>query len=48
MRFSADGRYAVLDTGYRVANGPAFSPDGSVVYHTDSARREIYAFDLAR
>ena len=46
--FSADGTYAVLDTGYRVANGPAFSPDGSVVYHTDSARREIYAFDLAR
>jgi xylono-1,5-lactonase len=45
--FSADGTYAVLDSGYRVANGPAFSPDGSVVYHTDSVRQEVYAFDLA-
>ena len=45
--FRADGTYEVLDSGYRVANGPAFSPDGSVVYHTDSARQEIYAFDLA-
>ena len=45
--FRPDGTYAVLDSGYTVANGPAFSPDGSVVYHTDSARREIYAFELA-
>ena len=44
--FSPDGEYSVLDTGYRVPNGPAFSPDGSLVYHTDSALREIYAFDL--
>ena len=44
--FQADGTYAVLDSGYRVANGPAFSPDGSVVYHSDSPRREIYAFDF--
>ena len=45
--FHPDGTYAVLDRDYRVANGPAFSPDGSVVYHADSARHEIYAFDLA-
>jgi sugar lactone lactonase YvrE len=45
--FRADGTYEVLDSGYRVANGPAFSPDGSVVYHSDSPRREVYAFDLA-
>lgn len=44
--FRPDGSFAVLDSGYRVSNGPAFSPDGSVVYHADSARREIYAFDL--
>ena len=44
--FRADGGHTVLDSGYRVTNGPAFSPDGSVVYHADSARREIYAFDL--
>jgi sugar lactone lactonase YvrE len=46
--FQADGTYEVLDGGYRVANGPAFSPDGSIVYHSDSPRREIYAFDLTR
>ena len=44
--FRADGTYDVLDRGYRVTNGPAFSPDGSVVYHSDSARAEVYAFDL--
>ncbi len=44
--FRSDGSYTVLDSGYNVANGPAFSPDGSVVYHADSARQEIYAFDL--
>lgn len=45
--FSTDGSYELLDTGYRVPNGPAFSTDGSVVYHTDSVLREIYAFELA-
>jgi sugar lactone lactonase YvrE len=45
--FQGDGTYDVLDGGYRVANGPAFSPDGLVVYHSDSPSREVYAFDLA-
>jgi sugar lactone lactonase YvrE len=45
--FRSDGTYAVLERGYLVTNGPAFSPDGAVVYHADSARHEIYAFDLA-
>lgn len=44
--FTPDGEYAVLDTGYRVPNGPAFSPDGTIVYHSDSALGEVYAFDL--
>jgi D-xylonolactonase len=44
--FRGDGTHEVLDRGYRVANGPAFSPNGSVVYHSDTARQEIYAFDL--
>ena len=35
-----------VDTGYMVSNGPAFSPDGRTMYHTDSAQRLIYAFDL--
>lgn len=44
--FRPDGSYRVQDHGYRVANGPAFSPDRSIVYHSDSARQEIYMFDL--
>lgn len=35
-----------IDDGYRVTNGPAFSPAGDVMYHNDSARRVTYAFDL--
>lgn len=35
-----------MDEGYVISNGPAFSPDGSVLYHTDSVRRVVYAFDL--
>ncbi|QJU58322.1 SMP-30/gluconolactonase/LRE family protein [Sphingomonas sp. AP4-R1] len=36
------------DDGYGIANGPTFSPDGRTLYHTDSAARQIYAFDMAR
>lgn len=36
-----------VDSGYRVTNGPAFSLDGRTLYHTDSARQLVYAFDLA-
>lgn len=35
-----------VDDGYRVTNGPAFSPDGRRMYHNDSARQRIYVFDL--
>lgn len=35
-----------VDSGYTVANGPALNPDGDVLYHTDSARRVIYKFQL--
>ena len=35
-----------IDAGYRVTNGPAFSPSGDLMYHNDSARRLTYAFDL--
>lgn len=44
--FSPDGGVACLGSGYRVTNGPAFSPDGRTVYHNDSALQTIYAFDL--
>lgn len=46
FRLGPDGQLSVHDTGYNVANGPAISPDGRTLLHTDSGRRVIYAFDL--
>ena len=34
------------DGTYRVPNGPAFSPDGGVMYLTDSAVRTVFRFEL--
>ncbi|WNJ18448.1 SMP-30/gluconolactonase/LRE family protein [Pontibacter sp. G13] len=36
-----------MDHDYIITNGPAFSPDGQTMYHNDTIKREIYAFDLA-
>lgn len=36
------------DGPYVVTNGPAVSPDGRILYHTDSIGRQIWAFDLDR
>ncbi|WP_197018310.1 SMP-30/gluconolactonase/LRE family protein [Sphingomonas sp. URHD0057] len=38
--------WAAVDSGYKVTNGPAFSPSGDIMYHSDSARQVTYAFDL--
>jgi sugar lactone lactonase YvrE len=35
------------DPGYVVSNGPAESPDGRTLYHTDTLAGIIYAFDRA-
>jgi len=35
-----------LDDGYRVTNGPAFSPDGSHLYHADTAEQRVFRFTL--
>lgn len=43
-RMTADFAAQRVDDGYEVANGPAFSPDGGHVYHTDSGRRLVYRF----
>lgn len=43
-RIDATGVVAV-DRPYFIANGPAFSPDGTTLYHTDTATRTVYAFD---
>lgn len=45
-RLDPDLGFSKIDDGYMVTNGPAFSPDGRTMYHTDSAHRLIYAFDL--
>ncbi|MDB5688511.1 MAG: hypothetical protein JWL91_387 [Sphingomonas bacterium] len=45
-RLDADLGWSRHDEGYRVTNGPAFSPDGRILYHTDSAARRIYRFAL--
>lgn len=42
-----DGGPKAVDCGYVITNGPAFSPDGKTLYHTDTLARAIYAFDLA-
>jgi sugar lactone lactonase YvrE len=36
---------AAVDSGYVITNGPAFSPDGDILYHTDTLQKIIYAFD---
>jgi sugar lactone lactonase YvrE len=46
-RMDASGRVEMLDEGYFITNGQAFSPDGRTFYHTDTGRRVIYAFDHA-
>nr|WP_087576043.1 SMP-30/gluconolactonase/LRE family protein [Sphingomonas sp. CDS-1] len=43
-RLDPDGNWAVMDSGYRVPNGPAFSPCGQWLYHSDTARRQMYRF----
>ncbi len=40
------GCLSPVDSGYVITNGPAFSPDGGTLYHTDTLERRIYAFDL--
>jgi len=46
-RLGSDHRWVGIDPGYRISNGPAFSPDGGTLYHTDTLDRTTYAFDLA-
>lgn len=47
-RIGPDLRPTAIDTGYRVTNGPAFSPSGDLMYHNDSARKVTYLFDIDR
>ena len=45
-RLDRDLNLTAFDRGYRVTNGPAFSPDGKFMYHNDSARQVTFRFEL--
>src|SRR5690606_1422647 len=40
-----DRRITQLDDGLILGNGPCFSPDDRTLYHADSMRQTIYAYD---
>lgn len=46
FRLDPDHSVAHVDQGYIVANGPAISPDGRWLFHTDSGARKVYRFAL--
>jgi sugar lactone lactonase YvrE len=35
-----------MDSGYVITNGPAMSPDGRVLYHVDTLKQCVFAFDV--
>lgn len=45
-RLDPDGSIERSDGGYVVTNGPAFAPDGTCAYHTDTMERLVYRFDV--
>jgi len=44
----AGGAVEPVDRDYVITNGPATSADGRTLYHTDTLKKHIYAFDVAR
>jgi sugar lactone lactonase YvrE len=46
-RVTADGRIEKKSEGYAVSNGLAWSPDGRIMYHSDSTSAIIEAWDFA-
>ncbi|WEK46853.1 MAG: SMP-30/gluconolactonase/LRE family protein [Candidatus Andeanibacterium colombiense] len=40
-----DGKLTRLDDDIHLGNGPCWSPDDTVLYHADSLRHTIYAYD---
>ena len=45
-RLDSDLSLHKMDENYAITNGPTFSKDGRTLYHTDTAKRTIFAFDL--
>ena len=46
-RVNEIGAALAQDDDYVITNGPAMSPDGRTLYHNDTMRRVVYAFDVA-
>lgn len=46
LRVDPDGAHERIDTGFTVANGIAFAPDGRTLYFAESAGRTLFAYDL--
>lgn len=42
--YSPDGELKILDTGMTCSNGPCFSPDGKVLYFSDTWTGEIWRY----
>ena len=45
-RVAPDGTSALIDAGFVVGNGPAFSPDGRTMYFADTMAGRILAYEL--
>lgn len=45
-RLDAQGELLALDNGYVITNGPAMSPDGATLYHTDTLQKTVFGFDV--
>jgi sugar lactone lactonase YvrE len=45
-RLDSDRSLQKMDENYSITNGPTFSVDGKTLYHTDTAKRTIFAFDF--
>lgn len=45
MRLDLNGKVTIVDEGFHISNGLAFSKDYSALYFADSAGRRIYAYD---
>jgi len=45
-RLAPDYRLDCMDANYIITNGPAWSLDHRTMYHSDSARGRVYAFDF--
>jgi sugar lactone lactonase YvrE len=45
FRLDPDGSAHVVDDGFLLSNGIAFSPEETTMYHADSAARKTFAYD---